>query len=73
MKQLKELWTAQKHGGSFRWSSHQVIRPSDSMVFVEGVEPGTEAGVPLIALATTGQAKHRSGVYFLTAGLEVSK
>lgn len=73
MKQLKELWTVKKEAGSFKWTSHKVIRQSDSMVFVEGLESGTEAGVPLIALETTGQARHRSGVYFLTAGPEVSK
>jgi len=73
MKQIKELWSVKEHGGSFKWTSHKVIRQSNSMVFVEGDESGTEAGVPLIALATSGQARHRSGVFFLTAGLEASK
>jgi hypothetical protein len=72
MKRIKELWIVSKQGGSFIWVPHRIIRQSESMVFVEGFEPNTEAGIPLIALATTGQAKHRSGVFFLTEGLEVS-
>jgi hypothetical protein len=73
MKRIKELWTVSKQGGSFKWTPHKVIRQSESMVFVEGIEPSTEAGIPLIALATSGQGKHRSGVFFLTEGVEVSK
>ncbi len=73
MKPIKELWSVNKEGGSFKWTPHKVIRQSESMVFVEGIEPNTEAGILLIALATTGQAKHRSGVFFLTEGVEASK
>jgi len=73
MKRIKELWTVSKQGGSFKWTPHKVIRQSESMVFVEGFEPNTEAGIPLIALATSGHAKHRSGVFFLTEGVEASK
>ena len=72
MKRIKELWTVSKQGGSFIWIPHRVIRQSKSMVFVEGIELNTEAGIPLIALATSGQAKHRTGVFFLTEGIEVS-
>jgi hypothetical protein len=73
MKRIKELWTVSKQGGSFIWVPHRVIRQSESMVFVEGFEPNTEAGIPLIALATSGQAKHRTGLFLLTEGVEASK
>jgi len=73
MKLIKELWTVSKQGGSFRWTPHTVIRQLESMVLVEAIEPNKGAGIPLLAPANSGQAKHHSGVLFVTEGVEASK